>query len=226
MVLKIIAILALIFCGLLLAAPNWPATLNPPPPRSLSLLSAVGAAMVPVLFAYGGWQTASFVAGEIREPRKNLPRALIIGVIGVVVLYLLVNVVYVYVLNPDGLAKTTTPASDVMRFAPAVPIANCITSDGGVVVLASPSGSTCVDVNKIYEKIQEHHTNNPDYQARWQVLPRFSNFTEQNSPSASLRMANNTDPLRRPRRDKTKKEAGGGWLMFAVQLARPGTIRR
>lgn len=117
MVLKILAILALIICGLLLADPQWPQTINPAPPLSLNLLSAIGAAMVPVLFAYGGWQTASFVAGEIREPRKNLPRALIIGVVGVVLLYLLVNVVCVYVLNPDGLSRTTTPASDVMRFA-------------------------------------------------------------------------------------------------------------
>jgi APA family basic amino acid/polyamine antiporter len=70
-----------------------------------------------VLFAYGGWQTASFVAGEIREPRKNLPRALIIGVTGVVLLYLLVNFVCVNVLGVSGLANTTTPASDVMRLA-------------------------------------------------------------------------------------------------------------
>ncbi len=117
MMLKILAILALIFCGFLLAGPHWPETINPAPPLSLSLLSAIGAAMVPVLFAYGGWQTASFVAGEIREPRRNLPRALVIGVAGVVILYLLVNLVYVYVLNPYGLAVTTTPASDVMRFA-------------------------------------------------------------------------------------------------------------
>lgn len=117
MMLKILAILALIFCGFLLAGPHWPETINPAPALSLSLLSAIGAAMVPVLFAYGGWQTASFVAGEIREPRKNLPRALVIGVVGVVILYLLVNLVYVYVLNPYGLALTTTPASDVMRFA-------------------------------------------------------------------------------------------------------------
>ncbi len=73
--------------------------------------------MVPVLFAYGGWQTASFVSGEIREPRKNLPRALIIGVVGVVILYLGVNLVCVRVLGVSGLANTTTPASDVMRFA-------------------------------------------------------------------------------------------------------------
>ena len=73
--------------------------------------------MVPVLFAYGGWQTATFVAGEIREPRKNLPRALIIGVTGVVLLYLVVNFVCVSVLGVSGLANTTTPASDVMRLA-------------------------------------------------------------------------------------------------------------
>jgi APA family basic amino acid/polyamine antiporter len=73
--------------------------------------------MVPVLFAYGGWQTASFVAGEIREPRRNLPRALLIGVTGVVVLYLAVNFVCVRVLGVSGLAGTKTPASDVMRLA-------------------------------------------------------------------------------------------------------------
>jgi APA family basic amino acid/polyamine antiporter len=77
----------------------------------------IGAAMVPVLFAYGGWQTATFVSGEIREPRRNLPRALIIGVTGVVILYLAVNFVCVYVLGVSGLAATKTPASDVMRLA-------------------------------------------------------------------------------------------------------------
>lgn len=117
MTLKILAIVALIFCGFLLAGPHWPETINPAPAPSLSLLTAIGAAMVPVLFAYGGWQTATFLAGEIREPQKNLPRALVVGVVGVVILYVTVNFVYVYVLNPDGLANTSTPASDVMRYA-------------------------------------------------------------------------------------------------------------
>jgi basic amino acid/polyamine antiporter, APA family len=119
MVLKIAAIVALIAVGLatnthqestgnqsqLLAGDQW------------SAITAFGAALVPVLFAYGGWQTASFVAGEIREPRKNLPRALIVGVIAVVLLYLSVNFVCVRVLGVDGLAATTTPASEVMRIA-------------------------------------------------------------------------------------------------------------
>src|SRR4029079_2020179 len=69
------------------------------------------------LFAYGGWQTASFVAGEMREPRKNLPRGLLIGVIGVILLYLGVNFVCVHALGPEGLAQTKTPASEVMWLA-------------------------------------------------------------------------------------------------------------
>ena len=43
--------------------------------------------MIPVVFAYGGWQTASFVAGEMKNPRRDLPRALILGVTGVALSY-------------------------------------------------------------------------------------------------------------------------------------------
>jgi len=67
-----------------------------------------------VIFSYGGWQTATFVAGEIKEPRKNLPRGLILGVIGVVVLYVAANIVYLRVLGVSGLAGSTAPASDAM----------------------------------------------------------------------------------------------------------------
>jgi len=133
MVLKIAAILALVAggCWFLLeagggASPAAAASLAGPslpglPPASgpapWGLLAALATAMVPVLFAYGGWQTASFVAEEVREPRRNLPRALVLGVSGVVVLYLAVNWVSVEVLGPEGLATTTTPASAVMERA-------------------------------------------------------------------------------------------------------------
>ncbi|ABF40476.1 amino acid/polyamine/organocation transporter, APC superfamily [Candidatus Koribacter versatilis Ellin345] len=86
-------------------------------PLSPGLLSSFGAAMVPVLFAFGGWQTANFVAGEVRDPRKNLARALLLGVAGVIVLYLAVNFVCVRALGPVGLAATRVPATDVMRLA-------------------------------------------------------------------------------------------------------------
>jgi APA family basic amino acid/polyamine antiporter len=86
-------------------------------PASGDLATAFGAAMIPVFFAYGGWQTANFLAAEMREPRKNLPRALVLGTLGVIALYVGVTFACVAVLGPDGLAGTSTPASDVMRRA-------------------------------------------------------------------------------------------------------------
>jgi basic amino acid/polyamine antiporter, APA family len=83
-------------------------------PASVSLFLAFGAAMTPVLFAYGGWQTSSFLGGEVRDVKQTLPRGLILGVLGVIVVYTSVNFVYVRALGPLGLAQATTPASSVM----------------------------------------------------------------------------------------------------------------
>ncbi len=117
MVLRIVAIAALVTAGLWAALARRGVALQSPPAFSGGSLTSFLAAMVPVLFAYGGWQTANFIAGEIREPRKNLPRALFAGVAGVIVLYTAVNWVCVRALGPAGLAQTTTPASQVMRVA-------------------------------------------------------------------------------------------------------------
>jgi APA family basic amino acid/polyamine antiporter len=118
MVMKILIIAALVACGTFLGGNShaeWTPVLDRP--ASFSLIAAFGAAMVPVLFSYGGYQTANFIAGEMREPRKNLPRGLLLGVAGVVVLYVSVNFICVRVLGAEGLAATTTPASAVMRLA-------------------------------------------------------------------------------------------------------------
>ena len=116
MILKIAAIACLVVAGLFFAKNPQPLT-HPilDRPFSLDLVTAIGAAMVPVLFSYGGWQTTNFIAAEIRDPRRNLVRALIFGVCGVILLYLLVSLVCVRVLGADGLAQTTVPASAVMR---------------------------------------------------------------------------------------------------------------
>ena len=84
-------------------------------PLSPGLALAFGAAMTPVLFAYGGWQTSSFLGGEVRDAPKILPRALILGVLGVIAVYVSVNFVYLRALGSEGLAATSTPASSVMR---------------------------------------------------------------------------------------------------------------
>ena len=71
--------------------------------------------MIPVLFAYGGWQTANFIATEVREPRRDLPRALMLGVAGVIALYVTINLACLRTLGASGLAETKAPASAIMR---------------------------------------------------------------------------------------------------------------
>jgi APA family basic amino acid/polyamine antiporter len=117
MVTKLLAIVMLIGVGFIVASPASPASALPPTSTATGGATGLAAAMIPVLFAYGGWQTASFVSGEMRDPQKDLPRGLLIGVVGVIVLYLAVTYVCLRVLGVDGLAATRTPASEVMRRA-------------------------------------------------------------------------------------------------------------
>lgn len=119
MVLRILAIVMIVCCGAWFlfrspAAPHpsWYPFLDRP--ASFDMLTVFGAALIPVIFAYGGWQTSNYIASEIREPRRNLPKALLLGVAGVIALYVSINVIYVEVLSPAGLAATTIPASAVM----------------------------------------------------------------------------------------------------------------
>ena len=116
MVLKIVAIVGLVVVGWF--ASGVPASVQgAPPPAPRSAATAFAAALVPVLFAYGGWQTASFVSAELTDARRDLPRGMLIGISGVVLLYVAVNVVCLRALGPAGLAATPAPASAVMRAA-------------------------------------------------------------------------------------------------------------
>src|SRR5205807_9393199 len=135
MILKLLAIGLLVVIGLAIARPVT--TSHPALGSSSTIwqsLIAFGAALIPTQFAYGGWQTACFVAGEVREPKKTLPRGLLLGVLGVIVVYLSVNYVCVHVLGADGLAQTKTPASSVMRLA--------LGSKGGRLIAAGIAVST------------------------------------------------------------------------------------
>ncbi len=113
MLLKLAAIVMLMVFGATAASANRQlSTAN----DSFDLLK-FGAAMTPVMFAYGGWQTASFISGELKRPRRDLALGLLIGVMGVIAVYVGVNIVCVRALGADGLAQTTAPASEVMRLA-------------------------------------------------------------------------------------------------------------
>jgi APA family basic amino acid/polyamine antiporter len=80
----------------------------------LSPFAGVLAALVPAFFSYGGWQQGLWVSGEVRDARKNLPRAIIIGVVIVVAVYLLANWAYFRLLGPSGVITTQTLASDAV----------------------------------------------------------------------------------------------------------------
>ena len=115
MLIKLVAIVLLIGVGCFGPVKTHSAGLELP--TDSGGFAGLARAMSPVLFAYGGWQTASFVSGEMRDPRHDLPRGLLIGVVGVILCYVLVSYSCLRVLGVAGLARTNVPASEVMRHA-------------------------------------------------------------------------------------------------------------
>jgi APA family basic amino acid/polyamine antiporter len=85
----------------------------PPGLGGLPLVSVFFHGLVPAMFAYGGWQSLNYIAEEVRDPVRNLPRAILIAVFCVIAVYLSANVAYVHVLSAPGLAATQTPAADM-----------------------------------------------------------------------------------------------------------------
>ncbi|MCA9722352.1 MAG: amino acid permease, partial [Gemmatimonadetes bacterium] len=114
-ILKLAAIAVLVGTALLAAPTPGAAEIGVRPEGSAVMM--LGAALVPVLFAFGGWQQTNFVAGELIAPERNLPRALVIGVAVVAITYLLVNVAYLKALGVVGLATSIAPAADTMAHA-------------------------------------------------------------------------------------------------------------
>ena len=110
-VLKLAALALLIGAGLLLRMPEAAVASAAAPAAPSHVVLAIGAALVPVMFTTGGWQQSNFIAEEMIDPERNLPRALVIGVTVVVVVYLLANVTYLRVLGAPGLVASTAPAA-------------------------------------------------------------------------------------------------------------------
>lgn len=84
-------------------------------PSSGSLLSAIGVAMIATLWSYDGWNGLTYLAGEIKEPQKNIPRALVWGTFIVMVIYAATNLAYLYVMPIEQIAQSNLVAADVME---------------------------------------------------------------------------------------------------------------
>jgi APA family basic amino acid/polyamine antiporter len=109
--LKLLAVAVLVVTGLAFAGTGSSQALAPD-----ALTSGVGfaGALLPVLFAYSGFTYLNNLAGEVQEPQNTLPRALVLGMLVVIVAYVLTNFAYLAVLGHSGLAASKAPAADVM----------------------------------------------------------------------------------------------------------------
>jgi APA family basic amino acid/polyamine antiporter len=143
-VIKVAAFLAMIGVGLLVEPRGVAAA--PLPAAEIGLVTALGAALVPVLFSYGGWQQLNFMAGEIQAPERRIPTALALGVGVVALVYIGGNIVYLRALGPEGMAASSALARDasVTLFGEAagrivtVLVAVSILAFSNVVVMATP----------------------------------------------------------------------------------------
>ncbi len=113
---KLIPLFAIIIFGFM-RPEGGAANLSPMFPEALSegktMFAAVGAALVSIMFAFDGWINAGVLAGEMKNPAKDLPRAIVGGLAGITVIYVLINIAYLYVIPADVLANSATPAADV-----------------------------------------------------------------------------------------------------------------
>ena len=107
-----------------------------------SVLTSIGLAMISTLFAYDGWQFVSFMAGEIRDPRRNLPRSIILGVLIVIAVYVSANLAYIYVLGQPGIGSSERVAADAMSVIVGPAGATIIT----LVILCSTFGALSANV--------------------------------------------------------------------------------
>ncbi|HUS20231.1 MAG TPA: amino acid permease [Terriglobales bacterium] len=123
--LKFGAMAALIIFGMLLGKGDWShfsATPQSAGPSASTLLMAFGVALISVLFAFDGWIYVTWVAGEMKDAARNVPRALITGVCAVVVIYVAMNVMYVYALPMETIISSdaVVQAAATAMFSPRV----------------------------------------------------------------------------------------------------------
>ena len=115
---KIVALGAVITCCFS-GSGNWTHFSSPflPAEFNWSTLIAFGAALRYGFFAYSGWEGATYVAEEVRNPERNLSRSIILGIIGVMLLYLATNTAYLYQLPVSGIQNSKWVATEAMQAA-------------------------------------------------------------------------------------------------------------
>jgi len=152
--------------------PAWPAS---------APLSALATALIPVMWTYDGWADAAFVAGEVRNPQRNLPLALIAGAVSVIVAYLVVNVGFLYALTSQTMADSKLVASSVAARIPLLGSAGAAVVAAAVVVSAfSGLNASMMAGSRIFYAMADRGL---FFRAAARISPRFD------SPSVAIWLA-------------------------------------
>jgi APA family basic amino acid/polyamine antiporter len=144
-------------------------------PQGLALFAAIAAALQGAFWAYDGWNKLTYIAGEIKEPQRNVPRGLFLGMLIVTAIYLLMNAVYSYVLPIDVMAQSKLVAADVAE--------RCFSGGGRWIALGvmistfGTANATILATARVYFSM-----------ARRQVVPQFLGRAHPrfHTPAASL----------------------------------------
>jgi amino acid transporter len=110
---KYFGLLFIVLVALAIGLPKSGGHFTPAMPAGSFSIAPFGLALVSVLWAYDGWADLAFISGEIKDPGRNLPRALIYGTVAVVAIYLLANLAYLGVMNVDEMSQSKLVAADV-----------------------------------------------------------------------------------------------------------------
>ncbi|MGB3242560.1 MAG: amino acid permease [Candidatus Omnitrophota bacterium] len=112
---KALALITIIACGIFSGKGDVSNFHHVPIPSDLGIIPLFGLALIPILWAYGGWHENTFVTGETKDARRVLPMALITGTLIIIFFYLCMNLVYIYLVPVDKMANANLIVSNVMH---------------------------------------------------------------------------------------------------------------
>jgi hypothetical protein len=138
--LKVIGIAGLCVAAFTLPAGTAVEAVPAAPHTDTSFLQALALAMISILFAYDGWTDSTYVGGEIVEPRRTLPIAIVGGTWLVIAIYVLTNIAYYHVLGADGVAHYEAVGSETLRRLLGEPGARALAVLVAISTLKPPAG--------------------------------------------------------------------------------------
>ncbi len=125
---KYAGLVVIVIFAFAIGLPQTGGHFTPAAPTGSFAIAPFGLALVGVLWAFDGWADLSFVAGEVKDPRRTLPRALILGTVAVIAIYMLANLAYLSVMSVEEIRRSPLVAADV---------AQRVVGTGGVLFVAT-----------------------------------------------------------------------------------------